>query len=412
MAKQENQAIGRITQELQQANHIDDILKHILEHLHFHYDRVRVYLYDETTDSLIGRLQITANGQLIPLTSTYPFRTDPYTQQTILQNLPQIFTTNTQEHKNWLNHIQEESILNPLGNQEWAEIALKVHQHGQEIIVGKISLDNNYTQIPLIQKHLNQQMTFIRQAAIAISQAKLLENMAEQVRQRTQKLLETNNLLNEKDKLLSALQEVSHRSLSYLNQDEIIDNFAKQIIQSGILRSLMIALVDHETETVEIVRAFQRNLPEGPDGPVHILNHPKTCGTRYHLSENNITPLTARTGEMQIADSISDQRLDTKFEDDQDWDDKIAYFIPVKREDKVVAVLATGTRHKDKNLFLQHLQFMDPVFNQLGIALEHASLYQKVKKNEIHYRSLFENMQSAYIAPQNEWTKFQGRVKV
>jgi len=382
LAKQEHQAIGKITQELQQANRIDDILKYILEHLHVHYDRVRVYLYDAPRDSLRGRLQIDASGQLTPLNNTYPFSTDPYTQQTILQSLPQIYTTNTPEHKRWLKNIQEDSILNPLSNSEWAEIALKVHQNGQEIIVGKISLDNNNTQIPLVQKHLNQQMIFIRQAAIAISQAKLHQNMAEQVRLRTQQLSATNNLLEEKDKLLTSLQEVSHRSLSYLDQNEILDNFAKQIIQSGIFRSLMIALVDHETETIEVLRAFQRELPEGPNGPVNIVNYAKSCGTRYHLSENNITPLTARTGEMQIAHTKSDQRLDTKFEDDRDWDDKIAYFIPVKRENKVVAVLATGTKNKDKELFLQHLQIMDPLFDQLGIALEHASLYQKVKKNE------------------------------
>ena len=390
LAYQERKAIGKITQELQRANYVDDILKPVLEQLHYHYDRIRIYLYDAPTNSLRGSLQIDASGKLISLKNTYPFNTDPYTQQTLQNNLPQIYTSNTPTHRQWLKNIQEDSILNPLGNQEWAEIALKVQQDGREMIVGKISLDNNNTQIPLIQEHLNQQMIFIRQAAIAISQAQLHQNMAEQVHLRTQQLSATNKLLEEKDKLLTALQEVSHRSFSYLDQDKILDNFAKQIIQSGIFRSLMIALVNHETETIEIVRAFQKAASNKANKHINIINYTKTCGTRYHLNENNITPLTARTGQIQIAQTKTDQRLDAKYEKDQNWDDKIAYFIPVKREDKVVAVLATGTKKQDKEIFDKHLQAMEPLLDQLGIALEHAALYLKVKKNEEHIAQLLD----------------------
>lgn len=211
-----------------------------------------------------------------------------------------------------------------------------------------------------------------------------------------QQLLDANQNLKEKEELLTALQSVSNSSFSYLDLDEILDNFGKQIIQSGIFRSLMIALVDHDAREIEVVRAFQRELPENPLNVLKIENHDRTCGTRYKLDDNNITPLTARTGKLQMASSIEDPRLDHKYEEDSDWTDKVAYFIPIIHHDKVVAVLATGSRQHQKSDFLKRLSNMRLLFDQFGIALENALLYRQVRQNQHQYRTLFENIQSAF----------------
>lgn len=394
--KHNTETLSRFTQELQQAKNLDALLQIVLQHLQAQFDRIRVYLFDEAQRKLIGYCQIDEKGIQDLSDRSYFFDQDPYTQKTFATSKPQIYSANTDLNKSWLASINEESILDVSGNQEWAEVALKVNTKDAEILIGKISIDNNQTNIPLRQSQLDDLMTIFRQTAIAIHQVQLHENMAQQVEQRTQELVNANLELKAKEELLSSLNYVNDLSLSYLDRDAILDNFAKEIIRAGIFRSLMIALVNNEDQTVEVVRAFQKEDRDSLDASLEIVNYPKTCGTVYQLSDSNITPTAARTGQLQIAVSKSDDRLDHQFEEESDWEDKIAYFIPIRREGKVVAVLATGSRQEERDAFLKRLETMAPLLNQLGIALEHATLFQTAKKNEALYRSLFENMESAF----------------
>ncbi len=64
--------------------------------------------------------------------------------------------------------------------------------------------------------------------------------------------------LREKERLLAAYGEVARLALSSIELDEIIDNVGRHIVQAGIFRSLMIALVDQDSQTVEVVRSLAR----------------------------------------------------------------------------------------------------------------------------------------------------------
>jgi PAS domain S-box-containing protein len=395
-ASQDEEARHDVALQFQKAKNVDTVLNALLHHLQTRYDRIRVYLYDPGIDGLIGHMQAGPEQVAEFSASVYPIAQDPHSKQTFSSDAPKVYSTRTNEHENLKETLGPRVILVSKTVPQWAEFPLKLFIDGRHVIEGKISVDNSVTSAPINEDQLKRQMVLISLATLAIHRTNMRINMADEVDQRTHQPSATNKVLEEKDKLLTALQEVSHRSFSYLNQDEILDTFARLIIQAGIFRSLMIALVDRETESIEVVRAFQKELPDGPNGPVNIVNYEKTCGTRYPLSDDNITPTAARTGEMQIAEFKSDSRLESRFEENQNWDDKIAYFIPVRREEKVVAVLATGTQRRDKALFIDHVKTMEPLFDQLGIALEHAALYHTARKNEAHYRSLFENMQSAF----------------
>jgi len=379
---QDKEALTDTSLQVQKATDVDSALMVILQHLQKHFDRARIYLYDPNINSLIGHLQYGPELMRDFKSKIYPIDQDAYSLQTFSADHPRIYQTNTPEHEGRMQAVGTQNVENPKVVSEWADFPLTQYSGDQQVIIGKISVDNNITFIPRSKDLLNRQMVLISQATIAIHHATLQKSMTAQVAQRTQQLSATNRVLEEKDKLLSALQEVSNRSFSYLDQDEILDNFGKRIIQTGVFRSLMIAFVDHETETIEVVRAFQREQPDGPFGRVDIVNYEETCGTRYHLNDDNITPITARTGEMQIAEEKLDSRLDARFEENQHWEDKIAYFIPLKHEEKVFAVLATGTSRRDKPLFLNNLKTMEPLFNQLVIALEHAVLYKTSQRSE------------------------------
>ncbi|MDA0709139.1 MAG: ATP-binding protein [bacterium] len=392
----DSEALNTVTQALLNTTNAETMHKLILTHLQRKFDRVRLYVYDSRRNQLQGRMQMGDEGFVDISNHTYPIADDPYTQRTLSAEWPQIYKAEGSDHENWLKQLNEESILDSSGTREWAEIALTSHRDGRDTFLGKLAIDNSRTQIRLSQKLLDLQTVFLRYAATALEQARERTTLAAQVEQRTRQLSATNHILEEKDALISSLQEVSHRSFSYLNRDELLDNFAKQIIQAGIFRSLMIALVDSETETIEVVRAFQTERPDGPDGRIELINYEETCGTRYRLDDENITPLTARTGELQMVVSKSDTRLDQRLEEGVRWNDKVAYFIPVRRGEKVVAVLATGTVRKDRESFVNRLKLLEPLFDQLGIALEHAALHARAIQNEARYRSLFVNMQSAF----------------
>ncbi len=46
-----------------------------------------------------------------------------------------------------------------------------------------------------------------------------------------------------KDRLLAAFQEISAAMLATLDREEILDTLAAQVVQAGLFRSLMMALV-------------------------------------------------------------------------------------------------------------------------------------------------------------------------
>jgi signal transduction histidine kinase/CheY-like chemotaxis protein len=61
-------------------------------------------------------------------------------------------------------------------------------------------------------------------------------------------------------------------------------------------------------------------------------------------------------------------------------------FIPVKIENRVLAVLAIGSLTSEKVTYLHHIQTMQPLLNVAAIALDHAHLYREVEmaRQEAH----------------------------
>ena len=142
----------------------------------------------------------------------------------------------------------------------------------------------------------------------------------------------------------------------------------------------MVALVDPHNDTISVVRSFQAESAD-PNGNLQIRHSNYTDGIAYNLDDDNITPLTARTGKLQMITTETDPRLDDRLvkHERKEWKGKIAYFIPVKREDRVLAVLGTGSPPEQKNQTLRSIETMEPLLNQLGIALEHANLYAETQ---------------------------------
>ena len=183
-------------------------------------------------------------------------------------------------------------------------------------------------------------------------------------------------LLEEKNRLLTASHELGELILSPLDLDQVLDNLAEQIVAGGIFRSVMIALVDEQGQYVEVVRSIV--LPRG-DRAAEMAEAASRSQLRYELTDDNITAVVARTGQMHVIEG-DDDRFDRKVDKPGARPGEVAYFIPVMQEGRVVAVLATGSQVEEREDMLHRIEVMKPLLNQVAIALEHARLFRELQK--------------------------------
>ncbi|MBT3271049.1 GAF domain-containing protein [Candidatus Poribacteria bacterium] len=187
--------------------------------------------------------------------------------------------------------------------------------------------------------------------------------------------------LSEHRSRLGTFDEISKVILSTLDIDAILDILGREIVEAGYFRSLMIATVDEEADAVTVVRSLAR----APDGSVD-KGAQNVLGTRYDLADPNITAVVARTGEMAVLTGWDD-RFDSEFTElDTYPPQKVAYFIPVKRRDRVLAVLATASDERDKQSVLHRIEAMSPLLAQTAVALDHARLFHRTRtaREELH----------------------------
>lgn len=164
------------------------------------------------------------------------------------------------------------------------------------------------------------------------------------LRQEVTESVEQAQQLEESLRLLAALRVVGHLVLSSLDLEIILDMISREIVKAGIFRSLTLSLVDEPSHSIEVVRSFVHALnSEGEVIPGSALAAAdNVVGLRYDLDEDNIMAETARTGQVIVTDA-EDNRFDSRVRVPVVTQGRACYFIPVKRGDRVVAVLATGS---------------------------------------------------------------------
>ena len=219
---------------------------------------------------------------------------------------------------------------------------------------------------------------------------------------KAEELARTNAVLAEKERLLNAFQRIGQVTLASLDMEQIVDRLAQELVRAGIFRSLMVALVDNDTRSVEVVRTFRCQMDENEVPiPGSVIERTQDLkGLRYGLDDENITAEVARTGQMQVVDGW-DERFDSRV-DDPGEPTKVSYFIPVQRGDEVLAVLATGSVPAAKEEMLARVDAMQPLLNEVGIALEHARLYQTAQQALAEVQKLKNRLQSENVYLRDE----------
>ena len=181
--------------------------------------------------------------------------------------------------------------------------------------------------------------------------------------------------LKKSNQQLLDLHEISRLTTSSLDREQVLDTVGGQVVRRGVFRSLMIALVDRQAHRVKVMRSFIREEDH--------ITETNEFGISYDLDDRDILAETVRTGETQIGvewdERFTPPAHDPNFKPESRRG-KVAYFIPVKAHDEVVAVVATGSTVEDQEETTQRLAELQPLWDQLAIALSNAALYEAAQK--------------------------------
>ncbi len=207
-----------------------------------------------------------------------------------------------------------------------------------------------------------------------IRQGELIERLSQEVAERKR----AEALLAERDQLLSAFAHIGHAVLSSLDLQDLLKQLGWQLVQEQFFRSLMVALVQERDQCVSVVRNIVRCADD------QIIDDPPgvgPVGICRSFDDPDWLVDTVRSGKLQVIEGWCD-RFDPTLMPIEAFDDKVSYFIPVKKGDSVLAVLATGSTRAEKEHILRRIAAMTPLLEQVAIAIEHARLFEAIRRSE------------------------------
>jgi PAS domain S-box-containing protein len=177
--------------------------------------------------------------------------------------------------------------------------------------------------------------------------------------------------LNDANQVLRNMQEIARLTLSSLDRQQIVENLSRQLVDAGVLRGLSFSLVDHQAHRVVVVGGHRQ--VGGQAGKTA-----NEIDISYDLNDPDILAETARTGQMQIA--IEEDERFTEVETGKRHTGQVAYFIPIKAHDEVLAVIATGSTVQEKEQTTHRLIGLQPLWDQVAVALSNAALFESAQE--------------------------------
>lgn len=184
--------------------------------------------------------------------------------------------------------------------------------------------------------------------------------------------------LLQRTRQLEALDEVNTTLNESIELEEILSNALQRIVSSQRYNvgAILVTQTDGQTLRLSASSGYSTNLTEA-FSTLNVLE--------------GITGLVGRTKQLVVVD-VEDYPsylpYKSLFESAKIFSNA---FIPLLSKGNVVGVLHVGRRKSTINT-VGDVRFLNAVANQLGVAIENAQLYQKVKQSEERYRSVLESI--------------------
>ncbi len=218
----------------------------------------------------------------------------------------------------------------------------------------------------------------VRSVQVILQDVTSRKSAEDELKEKSKALAESNNLLEERTRLLESFHRMGSSVLSSLDLDTILDSLTEQIVNAGIFRSLTVALVDDENRSIEMVRSWQYDCQRG--------HFAAPINYSYGLDSPDIFAFVVRTGELEVVEGWDEERYNAETSSPQEHAGNIAYFIPVKHGDRVLAVLGTGSNDSQRAEMIARIDAMKPLLDLTAIALSHSRVYRELRSSEERLR--------------------------
>lgn len=160
----------------------------------------------------------------------------------------------------------------------------------------------------------------------------------------------------------AAIRSITELLWDATGLEPILDLISERVVSVGLLRSLAIALVDWDTQSLRFVSDC--SLSDG-----RAVRWPGIVGRAYELEADDATCWAARSGECLVIDG-NDRRFDPEVTLG-DRTGQTAIFLPLIDQGRAIAVLNTGCDTRDRDVLLARLQTMRPLLRQVTVALRY-----------------------------------------
>jgi PAS domain S-box-containing protein len=185
----------------------------------------------------------------------------------------------------------------------------------------------------------------------------------------------------DRERLLLSIHKVIGSALPTKPRDEMLDDVSQALLHAGIFRSIMIALVDHATDRIEVVTSVVAVEESGlrpaklGDSRITVESKARNVGLSYPLNDPNITARVARSGTLTVVNEWN-EHMDARVDSAEKWSGKrkgkIAYFIPLAFGEEVIGVVATGSLPEEKDAVMARIELIQPLLDLVAASLHHA----------------------------------------
>lgn len=199
-----------------------------------------------------------------------------------------------------------------------------------------------------------------------------------------QKEIETHiGALRSEERALEALNAIYYLCTQSLDLDEVLQDSLDKIVDAMKVDMAVVFLLDEEAQELEL--AAHRGVSEAFLGEV----------ARLCVGEG-LNGRVAATGEPLVVPNVpEDPRLSKAVVAQEGI--KCQAIVPVKARGRVFGTVCVGMR-SFHDFTQMEMQLLSASGNAIGVALENARLYQRVRASEQRYRDLFENANDAIFA--------------
>ncbi len=235
--------------------------------------------------------------------------------------------------------------------------------------VGAIAIDNKVSKEPITDDMVNLIQIFANQAAVAVDNARLYEELRRNIEE-----------LDAKVDQLAIVNQISNTMQTMIRKKEMLGFILRGIRESMGFDALMICLIDREEDVLrgeigvnlaeEKVHALSVSMGDEENPMVAVLNRGRPANWYSARTADLLKAVTANLSETDLRESQGATVEGAKL---------AMALIPVRVLDKVAGLIAAGRSSKSPAIAKREIELLMLFANTAGLAVERADLYQKLQ---------------------------------